>query len=287
VNVSFPKSDTGFVYANIHLDYGLKDATGYSKGGASGNDAINSGGVYPNILDNQSYAFAVMVADGSTDSQTVFSTNSFKKDPGIGGLVTSPGGTPIKNVAVLITDSQGNPVTLSTDQDGWFMWQFKYTGKASNFTVSLAHHPEIDPQIVTLKANGYVVVNFNDVTPAGGEGESGPAVSDPSASVIYSWNNDQPLDSSLDGLVSPIDALLVINFINARSDDPTANLDTDGDGLVAPIDALLVINYLNGGSANEEQTAADAVFSDLGTDGDGMLLLLTSDAPTPDGKRKQ
>jgi hypothetical protein len=61
-----------------------------------------------------------------------------------------------------------------------------------------------------------------------------------------------PLDSSGDGFVTPLDALVVINFLNqsGAGADPlslrlTKYLDTSGDGFISAIDALLVINRLN------------------------------------------
>jgi len=51
-----------------------------------------------------------------------------------------------------------------TDADGWYMWQYKYTGKAATFTVKmtppLPYAQTTQSQSVTLKSNGYVVVNF-------------------------------------------------------------------------------------------------------------------------------
>jgi len=64
-------------------------------------------------------------------------------------------------------------------------------------------------------------------------------------------NPTNRLDVNADGFVSPIDALLVINYLNSdprpllSSTRPPFFLDVDGDGQVFPIDALLVINYLN------------------------------------------
>ncbi len=58
-------------------------------------------------------------------------------------------------------------------------------------------------------------------------------------------------DVNQDGIVSAIDALQVINFLNADADNPThasdtrRSLDVNSDGDVTPMDALLVINYLN------------------------------------------
>ena len=50
-------------------------------------------------------------------------------------------------------------------------------------------------------------------------------------------------------MLSPLDALLIINLLNSNLSSPmlaaTAYFDTSGDGVVSPIDALLVINALN------------------------------------------
>ncbi len=52
------------------------------------------------------------------------------------------------------------------------------------------------------------------------------------------------LDLSGDGLVSPLDVLLVVNHIN-QSQPYDSRLDTNGDGFIAPLDVLLIVNYLN------------------------------------------
>ncbi|MFO1062607.1 MAG: Ig-like domain-containing protein [Pirellulales bacterium] len=84
------------------------------------------------------------------------------------------------------------------------------------------------------------------------------------------WRNPTlQLDVSADGFVSPIDALLVINYINAgRPSDlpgsgivPAPYYDTNGDEKVTPIDALLVINYLNTGVSGEGEGDGSATSS--------------------------
>ena len=81
------------------------------------------------------------------------------------------------------------------------------------------------------------------------------------------WNGSRPADVNADGSVAPLDALLVINEINAfgshavmgpaatqpsgEGENPAASggriyRDTNNDGMISPIDALLVINELNG-----------------------------------------
>ena len=69
------------------------------------------------------------------------------------------------------------------------------------------------------------------------------------------WQNPvNPLDVNGDGVISPIDALLVINYLNSHPAEtvlpPTysagsAYLDVLGTGSVIPTDALQIINYLN------------------------------------------
>ena len=73
-------------------------------------------------------------------------------------------------------------------------------------------------------------------------------------------NPTQPLDVNADGFISPIDALLIINFLNINGTIPVGNLpepppyrDTNGDNIISPLDALRIINFLNqnGTSAGE------------------------------------
>lgn len=74
------------------------------------------------------------------------------------------------------------------------------------------------------------------------------------------------VDNDPSNLVSPIDALMVINFLNSQfggegeipntyTPQTIGYIDVNNDGLATPIDALLVINYLNsnlrGGSGGE------------------------------------
>ncbi len=82
------------------------------------------------------------------------------------------------------------------------------------------------------------------------------------------WHNtSNPLDTNGDGLVSPIDALRVINELNRAGarllssetvvrqiSAPAADavmVDTTGDGFLSPIDALRVIRHLNSQSVGQ------------------------------------
>lgn len=92
-------------------------------------------------------------------------------------------------------------------------------------------------------------------TPKNFAGASGSVT----APVEFPWQNPgNPLDVDDDGTVVPLDALIIINELNAAGahaleppqppDEPPPYYDTFGDNQVAPLDALLVINFLNGQS---------------------------------------
>lgn len=87
------------------------------------------------------------------------------------------------------------------------------------------------------------------------------------AGLWRTWQNPRnPLDVNDDGVVTPLDVLLLINDLNARGTRPLPippsppslappYLDVNGDNVIGPLDALIVINYLNamsgGGGAGE------------------------------------
>ena len=76
-------------------------------------------------------------------------------------------------------------------------------------------------------------------------------------------DGDYVLDVNADGWISPLDALLVINHLNAAANLASVSqpqeytLDVNADELVSPLDALLVINYLNNRDAGEGESSDD------------------------------
>jgi len=94
-------------------------------------------------------------------------------------------------------------------------------------------------------------------------------------------NPQDPLDVNNDGNISPLDALLIINMLNAGQTTPPAPsisgnpfVDINNDGAISPLDALLIINWLNtntsvtpdGGGEGESaasDTATDDYFATL------------------------
>jgi hypothetical protein len=89
------------------------------------------------------------------------------------------------------------------------------------------------------------------------------------------WHNStNPFDVNNDQKVTPLDALLVINYLNAvgpqtltdppSGEGPPRFIDINGDGSLSPLDALQVIIYLNSGGGSGE-----AYLTNSGTAGTG------------------
>jgi hypothetical protein len=163
-----PLSASGYVYLNIHLDYGLKKVGGYQSDGAGNatNCTYSASQSAVTISNNVIYPFSYAVNSGSAIIPTpvIQSGNDFKKNPGVGGLVVhnaslnaAPGATAV------LKDSNKNVLGTSvTDSDGWYMVTYKWTGKATTLYVTLTPAGGGTPitQTVTLKSNGYAESDF-------------------------------------------------------------------------------------------------------------------------------
>jgi len=76
---------------------------------------------------------------------------------------------------------------------------------------------------------------------------------EPNASLFYSHSEPTDVDGSLGTI--PLDALLVINYLNldlqsrrsasSRPYAPRQSLDVNNDGIISPLDARIIINQLN------------------------------------------
>jgi hypothetical protein len=127
-----------------------------------------------------------------------------------------------------------------------------------------------------------VVGNFDP--PVG----SGALIDNPASNLL------DPLDVNHDGNVSPLDVLMVVNYLNAHSSNlpPTGGfalpsyLDVTTDGNVTALDALIIINRLNASPESSvvsaEGESVDAYFSgsdsSLVDNSDALWSLLASDA---------
>jgi len=101
------------------------------------------------------------------------------------------------------------------------------------------------------------------------------------------WQNPSDrFDVNNDGVVTPLDVLIVVNDLNAHSprelpfpplaaQTPPPYLDVSGDGFCQPLDALQVINLLNEQSANVP--AAEAGWKS------GQVQFMRTDGSSTDG----
>jgi hypothetical protein len=158
LTVQLPSLSTGFAYIGVHLDYGLKKVGSFKKDQA--NNAVDASTGLIKVPDKQVYAFTNSAVGGAA---VVMSENVFKKSPGIAGLVVrNANGDPVLGTTVQIFGGGGRMLSsVRTDDDGWYFYPYKYTGKATSFTVRL---PDFGlSQVVTMKSNAFVAVNF--ITP--------------------------------------------------------------------------------------------------------------------------
>ena len=104
----------------------------------------------------------------------------------------------------------------------------------------------------TTNDGGQLALKFTAVDSAGLGASSQFTIT--VAAITHPWYNAAlPLDTNNSGAVSPLDALVVINYLNsganrsiAAGSAPTFGyLDTSKDNVISPLDALLVINVLN------------------------------------------
>jgi hypothetical protein len=146
---------SGLLVVTIHLDYGLKKES-YHLG--TGNKAVHDPTDHTkDIKDNGDYEFSF--SDGVSDKLTIHNVNIFKHDPGFAGLITDSQGTPVQGVKVQIIGPTGTLLaTVYTDEDGFYFFYYKATGKAATYTVKLPVYGK--SASVTVKPNAIVQVNF-------------------------------------------------------------------------------------------------------------------------------
>jgi hypothetical protein len=89
------------------------------------------------------------------------------------------------------------------------------------------------------------------------------------SSTVERTNRMNPTDVNNDNLLTPLDALLIINELNASGTHavppppvPFLLMDVNGDQLVSPLDAILVINRLNAATAAEGESGVVATVPD-------------------------
>ena len=159
VRLTIPAS--GFVFLAIHLDYGLKGHSGFTKN--MNDDAVDCAtGGHLLIPNHGSYAFSVSGAQNGT--ATIENLNIFKRNPGVAGLVRTTNSTdPVPGTTVKLISPRGVLLRSTvTDEDGFYLMIYKHTGKAATYHVSITTPlGDTQTEAVILKANGFVQVDFS------------------------------------------------------------------------------------------------------------------------------
>jgi hypothetical protein len=162
---------SGSAYLAIHMDYGLKKQT-FSQDFTPATDGSGNG----LICGSTTYAASsIVVTNGVkynfgasgpvTGSATVASCNDFKKTPGTAGLVAnSLSLNPVPGSTAVLKDSKNTVLgSATTDSDGWYMINYKWTGKAATFYLTMTPPTGFGSpktQTITLKANGFIEADF-------------------------------------------------------------------------------------------------------------------------------
>ena len=93
--------------------------------------------------------------------------------------------------------------------------------------------------------------------------------------LSFDWTNSRdPLDVDNDGVISPLDVLMLVNSLNRDgsrnlpilNSTPEYYYDVNSDESLSPLDVLLVVNFLNrldGNAEGESQSSPSYSISDL------------------------
>jgi PKD repeat protein len=140
--------DSGVYYINIHLDYGLKQTTGYEPQPYDPDDLTKSDAVSAALIIEDLTDYVFSVSGPVSDSQAIQNRNVFKKIRGIAGYVDDFD----SGVLVTITGPDGLLGQVTTDEDGFFGYAFHHKGKEAKYTLSADDYESAD---VYLKAGRF------------------------------------------------------------------------------------------------------------------------------------
>ena len=205
------------------------DSTGGSSGGTS------SGSSVAEAEPNDDAGRAIQLSLVTNEPRTLTGTAS-KKDRDFFVITPTSTGT-----VSIDTGASGIKVSIETRQ-GAKLFESEPNDGVTNGAFSVAAGQDFVLRVRGLRSSttDYSIAISLTGTPEPGSGTTAAAVS---PGVPIQW-----LDVSDDGVVSALDALLVINQLSrehqAAHDAAMLQFDLNDDSCVSPLDALLVINHL-------------------------------------------
>jgi len=266
VHVEGEVPESGMLYVTIHLDYGLKKTTDWLNQNPLGTEpnspALNDAtGV--EIDDPQWYEASYSGSDtgggSSSDSDDFNSYNAFKTNPGVGGLAIEDLATEqvytkqdIKVRLVIPKSVKGAPgpwLEATTDEDGFYMIEYKHTGKPTNYKFEIYRGNQLlAEKTVQLKGNEFEVV---DIYLDGSSGSGDPGGGGTTTGTVHvadlqgsskvtkkSWNATVTiLASGQDGLPVPgakvsgrwtVDGTEIAAYCETMADNPNTLADETG-----------------------------------------------------------
>jgi len=210
-------------------------------------------------------------------------------------LRKNPSNDPSTKPVAFFSTPAANPdvfehVRVSDEGDGnfRFAWEDLVGGGDLSFTDA----------VIDVTWNSREESNIGPVGAQSGNSRPSSYASTPAAEESGSGRNldserQSLFDVNADGLISPLDVLLIVNHLRSLVADETtaapaifrASLDTNKDGQVSSIDALLVINALNStantASEGESPKSIPLVRSDCRTGHDQALLDIVEEFDDP------
>lgn len=232
---------TPAVYA-VSLTTGQGSGSGNSSGGNS--NVISGAEVEPNNKPDLATS-AVLSASAPislTGNASKRDRDFFRVQTDSAGMVTIDTGN--SGIKVSLETSQGVKLFESEPQDGITRASFDAAAGSVFFVRARGTSGDVTHYSLAL-------------TLAAGTNAGQTGSTDASNTVRDAW-----LDSSDDGMVSPIDALMVINHINSHgaghaADDALLGLDTNDDRVISALDVLLVVNRINQHGSSDVNDAFD------------------------------
>ena len=180
------------------------------------------------------------------------------------------------NSSVVLDSLVWGPTTkATTNSDGIYS-----VGYLPDGTYRL-HIEARDGYVVTTPADGYATVSVSGGQMIGSANFGIASNGTPPLHPFHNLANSFNVDNDSGSIVSPVDALIVINYLNAHveaegeiaaGDNPasTGFIDVDDDGMCTPIDALMVINYINAHSGGEGEATRNGAMAGSYSAGSGQ-----------------
>ncbi len=224
------------------VDRELVTVSGSADEGATVTVALNGGDAEQAVRVGDKFSATVTLQPGmntiSVAAQAKGKTSSAKRSVTLGEKQLSLAITdPAKDGAVYRKSMTLKGTVNSSDPE-----KVTVTVGETTHSPKLSESGAFEQELTFPKAGTFSVI----VTATDASGETVSAV----RNVIY--DPPIPMDVNGDGKVTPLDVLLVINFLNNNGSSPTPKAfaagDVNHDGYITAIDALMIINHLNSGS---------------------------------------